>query len=167
MGLVRTEEKGLKAISLHEPWASLIASGHKTLETRSWRPPKRLVGCTIAIHAAKRRPTKEDLRVLQGIDPVPEGYQRDPAGVVSPTQTTPFGKVLCTARLVAVWQVDSEVMDGQVHGWNAAVERMLPVDRFGDFSRGRHLWELADVTQLPCPANAVGRQGFWEWDPAQ
>ena len=127
MGLVRTEEEGLKAISLHEPWASLIASGHKTLETRSWRPPKRLVGCTIAIHTAKRRPTKEDLRVLQGIDPVPKGYQRDPAGVVSATTTTPFGKVLCTARLVAVWQVDSEVMDGQVHGWNAAVERMLPV----------------------------------------
>ena len=113
----------MKAISLHEPWASLIASGHKTLETRSWRPPKLLVGCTIAIHAAKRRPTKEDLRVLQEIDPVPEGYQRDPAGVVSPTTTTPFGKVLCTARLVAVWQVDSEVMDGQVHGWNAAVTK--------------------------------------------
>ena len=65
--------------------------------------------------------------MLQGIDPVPKGYQRDPAGVVSATTTTPFGKVLCTARLVAVWQVDSEVMDGQVHGWNAAVERMLPV----------------------------------------
>ena len=61
--------------------------------------------------------------MLQEIDPVPEGYQRDPAGVVSPTTMPPFGNVLCTARLVAVWQVDSEVMDGQVHGWNAAVTK--------------------------------------------
>ena len=67
MGLVRTEEEVLKAISLHEPWASLIASGHKTLETRSWRPPKLLVGCTIAIHAAKRRPTKEDLYMCNSL----------------------------------------------------------------------------------------------------
>ena len=39
--------------------------------------------------------------------------------------------------------------------------------RTDGFSRGRHLWELADVTQLPCPANAVGMQGFWEWNPEQ
>lgn len=26
----------MKAISLHQPWASMIASGKKTIETRSW-----------------------------------------------------------------------------------------------------------------------------------
>ncbi len=43
----------MKALSLHQPWASLIAEGVKTIETRSratrYRGP-------LAIHAAKHRP---------------------------------------------------------------------------------------------------------------
>jgi len=27
----------VKAISLHQPWASLVAAGYKRIETRSWR----------------------------------------------------------------------------------------------------------------------------------
>ena len=30
----------MKAISLWQPWASLVAEGVKTIETRSWAPPK-------------------------------------------------------------------------------------------------------------------------------
>ena len=47
------------AITLHQPWASLIALGVKTVETRSWPAPARLVGQRIAVHAGKylvRRP---------------------------------------------------------------------------------------------------------------
>ncbi|MCY4560236.1 MAG: ASCH domain-containing protein [Chloroflexi bacterium] len=42
------------AITLHQPWASLIALGLKTVETRSWPAPARLVGQTVAVHAGKR-----------------------------------------------------------------------------------------------------------------
>ena len=42
------------AITLHQPGVSLIALGIKTVETRSWPAPARLVGRTIAIHAGKR-----------------------------------------------------------------------------------------------------------------
>lgn len=31
----------MKAISIRQPWASLIASGHKTIETRTWPTPYR------------------------------------------------------------------------------------------------------------------------------
>ena len=41
----------MKAITLHQPWASLIALGVKTIETRSWATKHR---GPIAIHAAKR-----------------------------------------------------------------------------------------------------------------
>ena len=47
----------MKAITLHQPWASLIAEGVKTIETRSWAPPAALWGERIAIHAATRKPT--------------------------------------------------------------------------------------------------------------
>ena len=45
----------MKAITLHQPWASLIASGAKRIETRSWKPPDSLIGTEIAIHAGKRK----------------------------------------------------------------------------------------------------------------
>ena len=40
----------MKAISLWQPWASAIAIGEKTIETRSWWTPHR---GALAIHAAK------------------------------------------------------------------------------------------------------------------
>ena len=52
------------AISLWQPYASLIAEGIKVQETRNWAPPKHLIGERIAIHAAKRRLTKAELREL-------------------------------------------------------------------------------------------------------
>ena len=43
----------MKTISLWQPYASLIAAGEKTIETRGWAPPKGVMGQRIAIHAAK------------------------------------------------------------------------------------------------------------------
>lgn len=43
----------MKALSLHQPWASLVALGVKTIETRSWATKYR---GPLLIHAAKRRP---------------------------------------------------------------------------------------------------------------
>lgn len=46
----------MKAISLWQPWASLVAVGVKTIETRSWPAPKALIGERLAIHATAKRP---------------------------------------------------------------------------------------------------------------
>lgn len=44
----------MRALSLHQPWASRIALGSKTIETRDWPwLPKKLIGQRLAIHAAK------------------------------------------------------------------------------------------------------------------
>lgn len=44
----------MRAISIHQPWATMIIRGYKTIETRKHDRFKSLVGQTIAIHAAKR-----------------------------------------------------------------------------------------------------------------
>ena len=43
-----SRKKTLKAISLKQPWANLVASGKKTIETRKWTTPYRgdLVICS-------------------------------------------------------------------------------------------------------------------------
>lgn len=51
----------MKAISLHEPYASIIAAGAKTIETRTWAPPANLTGQRIAIHAAQTHDTCRDI----------------------------------------------------------------------------------------------------------
>lgn len=43
----------MKVISMHQPWASWVALGWKTIETRTHDRFKNLVGQTIGIHAAK------------------------------------------------------------------------------------------------------------------
>jgi len=45
----------MKALTLHQPWASLIALGVKTIETRSWSTPYR---GRLLIHAGAKTPTR-------------------------------------------------------------------------------------------------------------
>src|SRR5688500_9634413 len=52
----------MKALTLWQPWASLVAVGVKTIETRSWPAPNSLNGERIAIHAAAKRPKNYEHR---------------------------------------------------------------------------------------------------------
>ena len=78
----------MKALTLHQPWATLVAEGHKKIETRSWRPPKTLD--VFAIHAAK---------TLN-----PEAVERF-QNVIRREQW-PLGAVVCVVRLIDWYQVD-------------------------------------------------------------
>ena len=35
---------------------------------------------------------------------------------------------------------------------------------FGDWREGRFAWEFANMTMLPVPIPAKGKQGLWNWD---
>ena len=149
------------AITLHQPWASLVALGLKTVETRSWPAPATLVGRRIAVHAGKRvvrQPgdaIERELRAQWGED----------RRVIIPT-----GAVVATAVLAGMarvsrvdpWSGHAVHDDGTEVGCAAGRGR-TPVDPWGDFSAGRWLWFLDDVEVLSEPIPAVGRQSFWHW----
>ena len=150
------------AITLHQPWATLIALGIKTVETRSWPAPERLLGQTVAVHAGKRvvrRPgecIERELRARLGEDWI---------------RTIPTGAVLATATLAGIAQVDYAglIIGHAVHDVDtemgcAVGAGRTPIDPWGDFSAGRWLWFLDDVEALPEQIPAVGRQGFWRCD---
>ena len=42
----------MKAISIKQPWASLIAHGIKDVENRTWKCPKKYIGQRVLIHAS-------------------------------------------------------------------------------------------------------------------
>ena len=136
----------MKAITLHQPWASLIADGRKTIETRSWPPPRALVGERIAIHAGR----KVDM-------PLSEKW--------FPGESVPRGSIVCTARIVEIACVKSGLEPWQTLAWwhGRRVFERVPEDEFGDFSLGRYLWKLAAVEAVSPVVHVIGRQGLWDW----
>jgi hypothetical protein len=141
----------MQAISLWQPYASLIAAKVKRFETRSWRPPGRLVGQRIAIHAAARRPTAAELDALGGIvGDVLGGYWH---------RRIPYGAVVCTTVIAGCYQVTH--WNGDRPALSAIGE--IQDDGFGDYTTGRYCWELTDIAVYDPPVPAKGAQGFWNW----
>ena len=60
----------MKALSLWQPWASLIYDGRKTIETRQW---EMLYRGPLAIHAAKRVDREACLEFGYDPDTIPRG----------------------------------------------------------------------------------------------
>jgi hypothetical protein len=52
------------ALTLHQPWATLIADAEKQVENRSWAPPRVIWGSRIAIQRLWRLPPAVLERVL-------------------------------------------------------------------------------------------------------
>jgi hypothetical protein len=163
----------MKAISLWQPYASLIAVGVKSHETRSWAPPASAIGQRIAIHAAKRRPHAIELSHLRMATEryVIDGGAAKALDIVEAAwdDKLPLGAIVCTGILSAAYQCGVPGDDGQVQVIRSIARGDSPVliqsDPFGDFSPGRWAWLLEDVEPLAVPAPTVGRQGWWTWEP--
>lgn len=147
----------MKALTIWQPWASLIACGAKTIETRSWSTSYR---GPLAIHAAKRVVSPKDW---------PDGARAaltERAGT-SAVGLVDRGVVVATCVLVDVVEIEPDqlawgvIADGRAQTWNVDPER-----DFGDFTPGRFAWLLAEVERIHRPPAAVGRQGLWEWEAA-
>ena len=143
----------MKAISLWQPWAHLIAIGAKTYETRSWSTPYRGL---MAIHAARHWTTRMATQCYQ--EPfftiLARAGTRFPArcdGANLPALGFDFGAVIAVASLLHV----SPTRDVLPHlGPNEVA--------FGDFSHDRFAWQYENVVLLPEPIPCNGRQGLFE-----
>ena len=166
----------MKAITLWQPFPSLIAAGEKTSETRSWAPPAGLVGERIAIHAAKRHITFADTmgwsdelvsKVCDMVDREYDGWNGN----------LPLGAVVATARLVSCQQVVSHgTVSSATTDFRVAIpiaitddrrggRDRVPIDGLGDYRVGRWVWLFDDIEPLDEPIEARGYQKLWEWEP--
>lgn len=142
----------MKAISLHQPWATAVAIGLKEFETRG-RPTK--IRGRIAIHAAAKRSTaqfdlferwlKEDSREFPSI------YAAFEEALELDFDCLPFGAIIGTVRLVACVPTSFSRLV------------IYPRERlFGDFSSNRWVWKLEDPVRLARAIPFKGRQGWFE-----
>ncbi len=162
----------MKAITIWNPWASLIAIGVKPHETRSWATNYR---GQIAIHAAQKdvhkimRELPHDVLVAM-YDNLYKGYGIK-SGALS-RLADEQGHIIATAMLAECWQViehtPTAIILRQSNG--IGVDK-IPIDApylmFGDYSVGRYIWGLANVCKLPEPIPAKGMQGLWTWEGEQ
>ena len=127
----------MRVITLWQPWATLIAEGRKTFETRSWDTRYR---GPVAIHAGL---TVDRAMALDA------GYKPD---------ALPLGAIVAVAMLVGCMPADraARIIEDTMPAAMAAEELAN-----GDFSPGRWAWELGDIH--PVPALRVrGHQGLWD-----
>lgn len=159
----------IPAITLWEPWASLVAAGCKPFEFRRWDYRKRygrLEGRRIAIHAGARPVRKAEVaELLLGLrDERGRGWGT--ALVVEPSiallerahqspSILPLSHVLCTAVL------------GKPRPAADIAREVYGVERVNDSDRIDHAmwgWPLTDIERLEPPVPARGAQGFWMWE---
>lgn len=147
----------MKAITLHQPWATLVAIGAKRIETRSW--PTSYRG-QIAIHAAASFPDYGRKFSLQ-----PVVY--DTVGKLCRTHSTrgyPLGSVLATCELVACWPIEVFDITGEYSDGKVFVEMRELEREFGNYGPGRYAWILKNVREFPAPIPAKGNRRIWNWE---
>ena len=131
----------MKALSIIQPWASLIALGAKKIETRSWRTEYRE---PVAIHASKRIP--EDCWLLCFEEPFKTALAEFFMGNSIYIPTGSIVAIATIADCIPVEQISPEL----------ATEIA-----FGNYEPGRFAWLLTAVKRFQRPIQCKGAQGLW------
>lgn len=162
----------MKALTVWQPWASLIMIGAKPLEfrPRSFRayisPPR--VGDRIGIHAAKRQVVRSEIAELMmrlerndiaalGLLPSPESSKKLAAAMDlldrwwRSREGLPLAAMLGTAII------------GEP---KRAIDVFSPVMDPDEIDPDIWAWPMQEVQPFERPVPAKGAQGFWNWKEA-
>lgn len=142
------------AISLRQPWASLIALRIKTIDTKAWSPPRSEVGRRIGIHASRTVITNRNQMDPETWDTMVKIYG------IEWSRELPKGAMVATALLKSAHRVLG-IKEGRAH--LAGTNRTVSTDPHGDYSPGRWLWILEDVMPINPPVETSGRGPLWVW----
>ena len=166
----------MKALTIYQPWASLIMAGAKPYEFRSWSPRERggayaaLIGQRIVIHASARKVDQGEVAKIWNA--LKAGGQEAAKTCLHADVARP---VLEKARQHGL------AYDG--HGdlpWSAGlgtailgeprngidIARVFGLEHVNDSDRKEHAnwgWPMLDVEVWPEPVPMRGLQGFWNW----
>lgn len=148
----------MMALTLHQPWASLIMIGAKSHEFRPWRlgPANRRV--PIVMHAAARRVVSDDVNEL--LEGIVEG-QHNFLG---------HGDRVKAAELLERWRYDPAALPlGAALGTVVfgdpvrAADEFTPLPGYSQVDPAIWAWPVIYVEPWPEPVPASGSQGLWRW----
>lgn len=128
----------MKVISIQEPYASLILSNIKHIETRSWNTNYR---GEIYIHASLSKKflneinDQEVLKLIKNIN-------------------LNYGKIICKANLTNCIKMTKEYIE--------TIKKNKQEYSLGIYKEGRYAWILEDIKPLKESIEAKGKLGIWE-----
>jgi hypothetical protein len=150
----------MKAITLWQPWASLIVEGLKPYEFRGWPAPRSLVGQRIAIHAGARAISRAETAELILRLRTDEAWTT----CLRPGALAFLERVHAQPAMLSLSAVVATAVLGQ------PIRSAAIVGEFGgpvnDSDRNQHsnwAWPLSAIDPIRPPVPARGAQGFWEW----
>lgn len=137
----------MKALTLTQPWATLVTIGAKQFETRSWGTSYR---GPLGIHAAKGFPN--DCRELCLEEPFRSTLV---AAGINTLRDLPLGQMLATCNLVDCLRTEMVVEE---------LQRTESLEyHFGNYGPHRYAFKLNNVQRLEAPIPVKGALGLWEW----
>jgi hypothetical protein len=167
---VTAQRRPILALTVHQPWAHLIAHGPKLVENRTWAPnPAELTpGDFLAIHAGKTparrirddawrgalahahaRGFLEDVPLLAELDRLPDGDGRFRFAAKRRYLDTavPYGAIVAVAQVVRFVELPIQLPADQHRWWTGPVG-----------------WLLRDVVPIE-PVDCSGKEGLWRLGP--
>ena len=129
----------MKVLSIKEPYATLIATSNKLIETRSWKTNYR---GELFIHASGK---KIDKKVLTN------NYI---ATLIKDLKMN-YGNIICKANLVDCVYMDEKFLK--------TIKSNSKEYKLGEYKIGRYAWILKDV-ELINPIPVKGRLNIWNYD---
>jgi hypothetical protein len=134
----------MKALTICQPYAELIAIGQKRVENRTW--PTKYRGL-LYIHAGKSR---------QWLDiELDDSLHEYDVGTGLYLECMEFGAIVASATLVDCLHVDS-ILRGE-H------DKKYPWLRDHYHVNGPWCWVLDNVSRMPEPIKVNGAQGLWDY----
>lgn len=144
----------MKALTLTQPWATLVALGAKRFETRSWQTSYR---GPLAIHAAKGMPAS--CRELCNTEPFRSVLLRGLSLSDADREDPRWDAILPRGEIVAIVKLSRIDTTEHIRATLTPQERA-----FGDYGDGRHAWTLTNRFVLSEPRPKVaGHLSLWEW----
>jgi hypothetical protein len=155
---------GTKALTVWQPWASLIVMKVKPYEFRRWNFADKpylakLIGQRIVIHAGAHKPTADELEeILWRID---EGE----------SALLPEARPFVEAQLRALKETKKVTAPLQAALGTAVLGEPVSVMKLfagkvadsGRLDEHMYAWPMLDVRAFPEPVPTAGAQGFWNF----
>lgn len=128
----------MRALTLIQPWATLVARYGKDVENRSWAPPAWMIGRAVAVHAGTRWDAVgwHSAVLTYGAQLPAYDPERYPGGVV-----------VAVATIAGVCRPSHPVTPCGCGRWAVLA--------------GQVHWRLAEVCPLPEPVPCKGALGIW------
>lgn len=130
----------MKVLSLTEPYATLIAKGIKTIETRSWKTNYR---GKLYIHASSTK--------------IPKEYKNNEKlmSLINLNELN-YGNIIFSCELVDCIEMTDKFIADIKKNKNEYIT--------GVYAVGRYAWILKDIKVLDKPIKTKGHLGIWDFE---